>query len=204
MQPPCRTSSAPGPQALVPGASPRPRHLRWPRPTATWLHAVRGHNRAAAAIAPGRQEGKGPGEPKKGTTTAAGQQRGRATPLRLYHRTVSCIGMPALRRRLPRRLPAADGQSVRSESRTYLRGGLFSPHMLVGNIHGLVKIAHYPRRALYVMCWTRKASTASYHTTTFFGLRIQWFSSGKTSSSDGTLWYCSASKRLRPSLMGQR
>src|SRR5258706_11691083 len=57
--------------------------------------------------------------------------------------------------------------------------------------------------ALYVMYRTRKSSTASYHTTMFCGLSIQWFSSGKMSSSDGTLWYCNASKRLRPSLSGE-
>ncbi len=48
------------------------------------------------------------------------------------------------------------------------------------------------------------SSTDSYQATMLRGFRIQWFSSGKTSSSLGTPWYCSASNRFSPSLIGQR
>ena len=53
-------------------------------------------------------------------------------------------------------------------------------------------------------CRPMKPSTVSYQATMLRGFRIQWFSSGKISSSLGTPWYCRASKRLRPSLIGQR
>ncbi len=59
-------------------------------------------------------------------------------------------------------------------------------------------------RSCRLMCRPMKPSTVSYQATMLRGFRIQWFSSGKTSSSLGTPWYCSASNRLRPSLIGQR
>jgi|ERR1700674_833202 hypothetical protein len=54
------------------------------------------------------------------------------------------------------------------------------------------------------MCSLMNSSTATYQATMLRGFRIQWFSSGNRSSSLGTPWYCSASKRVKPSLMGQR
>jgi hypothetical protein len=60
----------------------------------------------------------------RGTMTAAGQYHGRVTPLRLSHRTGSCLGAPALRRRLPRSYLEATGLGMRSASRTCLPAGL--------------------------------------------------------------------------------
>ncbi len=57
---------------------------------------------------------------------------------------------------------------------------------------------------LHFMWRPMNSNTASYHATLLRGFRIQWFSSGKISSSEGTPWYCSASNRFRPSLIGQR
>src|SRR5262249_40932479 len=49
-----------------------------------------------------------------------------------------------------------------------------------------------------------KSSQVSYQILMLRGLRIQWFSSGKTSSSDGTPWCCSASKSASASPIGTR
>lgn len=56
----------------------------------------------------------------------------------------------------------------------------------------------------FLRCRAMNSSTAWYQATALRGLRIQWFSSGKMSSSLGTPWYCSASKRFNPSPTGQR
>ena len=53
-------------------------------------------------------------------------------------------------------------------------------------------------------CSSRNPSTVPYQTSAFLGLRIQWFSSGKTSSSLSTPWSCSASKSASPSPSGTR
>ena len=63
---------------------------------------------------------------------------------------------------------------------------------------GVDEAGHLPR------CLAMNSSTASYQATMLRGFRIQGFSSGNTSSSLGTPWYCSASNRFSPSPIGQR
>jgi hypothetical protein len=86
----------PVPHACVPVASPQPRRLRLPPPRSAWVHAVRWKHRTASALAQGWRVEQYPDVLRRGTTTAAGQHRGRATPLRLSHRTLSCICPPRL------------------------------------------------------------------------------------------------------------